>query len=138
MNEKEIKELMYDALLATFEESEYLKTGVKSQNRNIEAILQRELQRLQKEVGVGSDLKVVWQPYEQHELSGEVKGNVIYIYDVELESAIRTLRHEFLDYILTSKLIHPILGLFNLLLKVKEKEIYEEKERLVDKLTEFL
>jgi len=71
-------------------------------------------------------------------LSGEVKDGVIYIYDRTEDEALKTLRHEFIDYLITSRIVKPLVSLINLLIEAREAEIYREKERLVDRLTRGL
>jgi hypothetical protein len=39
-----------------------------------------------------------------------------------------------LDYLITSKLIKPLVALINILIKSRETEIYREKEKLVETL----
>jgi hypothetical protein len=49
-----------------------------------------------------------------------------------VDAALQTLRHELVDYLLTSKIVEPLVGLVNVFIKYREAEIYREKERLVE------
>ena len=52
---------------------------------SVEAELKRELKRFQQKYGLGLELKGVgWMPGEG-ELSGEIRGGIIYVYDREAE-----------------------------------------------------
>jgi hypothetical protein len=51
--------------------------------------LEEELQRILTKLGLNLDLRVVWTPDPPNSLSGEVRGNSIYIYEVEEEKAIQ-------------------------------------------------
>jgi len=105
---------------------------------SVEARLRRELRRLQEKFGLGLELKDVrWVP-KDGVFSGEVKDGIVYVYDKEPEEAIRTLRHEVLDFHLTEKIIRKPINLLNLILKHLETEIYQEKEKLINRLTDLL
>jgi hypothetical protein len=104
---------------------------------DIEALLRGELKRLQRKFGLGLELDVKWLP-KNEELSGEVRGNTIYIYEVEEEKAIQALRHEVLDHLITSRIVKPLVDLINLLIKAREAEIYKEKEKIVETLSKII
>jgi len=106
--------------------------------KDVQATLERELEGLEAKLGLGLELKVVWAPDPSNHLSGEVKNGVVYVYEEDLEEAVRTLKHELIDYVLTSKLIQPLVSLVNLLIKAKEVEIYKEKEKIVEALSKIL
>jgi len=109
-----------------------------ARNVSVEALLRRELRRLQQRYGLGLELKdVKWIPREDM-FSGEVKNGIVYVYDKEPEEAIKTLKHEVLDYHFTEKIIRKPINLLNLILKSMETEIYKEKEKLIDRLVELL
>jgi len=97
-----------------------------------------ELERLKRLLGLESGLKVVWMPVSGSGLSGEVKGNIIYVYECERDRALQTLRHELVDYLITSKIVEPLVGLVNMLIKSREAEIYREKEKLVETFSKLL
>ena len=114
------------------------RKGVLGGGKDVQATLERELERLEAKLGLGFGLKVVWAPDPSNPLSGEVKNGIIYVYEEDLEGAVQTLKHELLDYMLTSKLVQPLVSLVNLLIKSKEVEIYKEKEKIVEALSKIL
>ena len=75
-------------------------------------ILDRELERLQRLLDSGYDLRVSWMPRSDSALEGEVKSDVIFIYSECEEDAVQTLRHEFLDF-LVSQATEPYNELVN-------------------------
>lgn len=101
----------------------------------MEARLKDELERLGAKLGLNRELRVVWMPNAVDGLSGEVKGNTIYVYEAEVDKAFQALRHELIDHLITSRIVKPLVELVNLLIKSRESEIYEEKERLVEMLS---
>ena len=102
--------------------------------------LKEELERLKGLFGLGLELRVVWMPgglkrsVDGNLLSGEVRGNVIIIYDSELEAALETLKHEFLDYVISHEIEEPYKELINRLIDGFEAVMYRRKERLIDRL----
>jgi hypothetical protein len=103
-----------------------------AQKNTVEKRLTDELENLKRLLDLESSLEVVWMPLPESELSGEVKGKTIYIYECEADKALKTLRHELVDYLLTSKIVKPLVDLVNILIKTREAEIYREKEKLVE------
>lgn len=95
--------------------------------------LESELDRLKKTLQMDSGLKVRWIPNNHSKISGEVKGDYIYVYDVDQEVALETLRHEFIDYAI-SKVIEPYKEMSNRLIALFNEDAYRRKERLVDAL----
>ena len=73
-----------------------------SSNKDVQKVLEEELNKLKSKTGVDLGLRVVWVPGCSREKSGEIKGNVIYVYEEDPEEAIRTLRHEFLDFLVST------------------------------------
>jgi hypothetical protein len=109
------------------------KTSATVQNK-----LEEELQRILTKLGLNLDLRVVWTPDPPNSLSGEVRGNTIYIYEVEEEKAIQALRHEVVDHLITSRIVKPLVDLINLLIKAREAEICKEKEKIVETLSKII
>jgi len=68
--------------------------------------LEKELKRLKQCLDLDLDLKVVYTPNADKALSGEVKGSGILIYESDEEEALKTLRHEVIDYLI-SQTIEP-------------------------------
>ena len=115
-----------------------LKSGKVSGRGNVQEKLEGELARLLAKLGLNCELKVVWMPGAGGSMSGEVKGCSIYIYEGDEERAVRALRHEVIDYLITSKIVKPLVDLVNLLIKSKEVEIYREKEKIVEAFSRLL
>jgi len=108
------------------------------------SLLSEELDNLKDITQSGRDLEVVWSPSELQELSGEVKGNTIYVYETEPAQALDTLRHEFLDY-LVSEAVKPYQkvtalysAMINTLIERLVDEAYSEKEKVIDSLMKIL
>ena len=108
------------------------------EEQNVRVKLERELRRLQGLTGLNSSLKVNWIPNGSREIQGEVRGSMIYIYDEGLKEAVRTLKHEFIDYCITREVITPFIDLVNALIKSREAEVYRRKEKLVDFFSSLL
>ncbi|MEM1570330.1 MAG: hypothetical protein QXL27_09115 [Candidatus Bathyarchaeia archaeon] len=83
------------------------------------------------------ELKVVWIPNGDSKLSGEVKGETIYIYEEDFEKALETLKHEFIDYAI-SKVIEPYRDVTNKLLMLINEGAYGRKERVIESLSKLL
>jgi len=103
-------------------------------NKNSEARLKRELERFKKKFQMAYELKVQWFPNGNNKKSGEVLGTTIYIYEENEIKALDTIKHEFIEYILTYELVVPYKKLVNKLITLFEEEMYERKEKLIDKL----
>jgi len=50
---------------------------------------------------------------------------------------LETLRHEFIEYLLTRDLVTPYKALINKLISLFEEEMYDRKEKLVERLREL-
>jgi len=99
--------------------------------------LRSVLQDLKQRLGIGYELDVSWLPDENAKLSGEVKGTCICIYEVNEEKALETLKHEFLDYII-SKTIEPYEKIANKLIGLINDEAYRRKEKLIEVLAALI
>lgn len=86
---------------------------------------------------LGQELQLEWTPIDGPK-SGEVTGITIHIYEAGEKNALDTLRHEFIDYLLTQDLVAPYKRLINKLISLFEEEMYDRKERLVEKLRELV
>ncbi|MEM2191684.1 MAG: hypothetical protein QXW77_02980 [Candidatus Hadarchaeales archaeon] len=100
-------------------------------------ILERELGRLKSRLKTGYELRVVWNPDGNNRLSGRVDGNTIYIFDEKIEEAVKTLKHEFLDYVI-SKIIEPYRNVANKLIMLLNEETYRRKEEIIENLCELI
>jgi hypothetical protein len=118
-------------------ESNRLKTRINQSLNTVElgaeGKLQLALECLKQTLNLGHELEVKWIPDGDNRLSGEVKGDCIYVYDEEMDEALKTLRHEFLDSAL-SKIIEPYKQVTNKLIALVNEEAYKRKERLVEQL----
>ena len=87
---------------------------------------------------MGANLRLLWIPNENSDKHGEVKGDTIIIYDKDEEAALKTLKHEFVDYIYVKDVVDPLVKYINLQKNLIDKLIYERKERIVDKMVDVL
>lgn len=101
---------------------------------NLHKRLEEELERLTRILKLGYELKVLWIPNGNSKLSGEVRGDCIYIYEENEDEAKETLKHEFLDYAI-SKVIEPNKKLVNKLISLVNEEAYRKKEMMVERLS---
>ena len=65
-------------------------------------LLKRELEKLKTISNFGHHLVVAWIPDANSPLAGEVKGDVVFVYELDIEAALSTLQHEFFDYLVCS------------------------------------
>lgn len=104
---------------------------------NLDSKLEAELERLKRLLGLCHHLNVKWVPNNNGNLSGEVKGDCIYVYEEEEKSALETLRHEFLDYAV-SQVIEPYKEVTNRLISMINEDAYKRKERLIEAICRLL
>ncbi len=107
-------------------------------NQSAELRLREELENLKRKTGMGSYLGILWIPLEDPDRHGEVKGDVIILYDKDEEVAVRTLRHEFFDHLITREIVDPLVNYINLQKNLIDKLIYERKEAIVEKMVDLL
>jgi len=100
--------------------------------------LRSELGRLKSVTGLGHNLEVSWFPDEASDKHGEVKGDIFFIYDSDAATAIRTLKHEFLDYLITHEIIDPLVRQINSQKRLIESLVYERKEIIVERFIDLL
>jgi len=86
---------------------------------------------------VAQELELKWLP-DSSESSGEVIDRTIYIYEEDEARALDTLRHEFIEYILSTELETPYKRIINKLIAAFEEEMHARKERLVERLRELI
>jgi len=113
------------------------KSGHKRECEDIADFLRRELTHLKQIFGRGYELEVIWAPNENSDLSGEVKGTRLYIYEPDREKALQTLVHEFLDYLI-SRSIEPYRDVTNKLISLINEYAYQTKEQIIESLTEIV
>ncbi|MEM3551805.1 MAG: hypothetical protein QXV01_12035 [Candidatus Bathyarchaeia archaeon] len=114
------------------------KANVKIGRRALNSKLVKELRRLMYLLGIEENLQVCWIPKLNRDVDGEVRDGIVYIYAEDEKQAIEVLRHELVDYLLTARLVKPLVDLINILIKYREGEIYREKESLVKAFCRFL
>jgi hypothetical protein len=100
---------------------------------NFQIKLEDELNRLKRKANYGYELKVVWLPNYSSKLSGEVKNGTIHIYEPKEDEAIKTLRHEFIDYMI-GQAIELYKIIVNKLIQLLNETAYEKKENVVEAL----
>lgn len=98
--------------------------------QKVQKRLENELRKLKTVFGLDPCLKVTWVQSTEGSLSGEIKGRQIFIYEVDEEKALQTLRHEALDYLI-SNAIEPYKKVTNKMIKLVNEEAYERKEKLI-------
>lgn len=120
------------------------KSPKSPRNKRTANILEVELERSKSISGFGHELTVIWMPDVNTSLAGEVRDDVIFIYEVENEVALSTLRHEFFDQLICSA-IRPYQQvtiyyktMFNALLAKLGETAYAEKERTIEILARFV
>jgi len=104
---------------------------------DVEAMLEAELEKLKKFFRTGYELEVSYIPDLNSKLAGEVKGDRIFIYEGDVDEALTTLKHEFVDYIV-SKPLSYYRDITNMFIKLSNERAYREKERLVEALVKLL
>jgi hypothetical protein len=100
-------------------------------------ILEKEMERLKARTGIKTDFKVVWAPKADSKKEGEVVGNTIFVYSLDVDEALQTLQHEFVDVVVSSA-IEPYLKLVNTLLSAISEDAYKKKEKAVEMLLKLL
>lgn len=100
-------------------------------------ILEEELERLKARAGIKTEFKVVWLPKADSKKEGEVVGNTIFVYSLDVDKALQTLQHELVDVVVSSA-IEPYLELVNTLLSAISEDAYKKKEEAVETLLKLL
>ena len=108
--------------------------------------LQKELSNLQATLNIGHQFKLKYLPNQKRiskngfPLMGEVNGDFIFIYVEDETTALETLRHEFIDY-MVAEAIKPYQEICNVQRQILngvfthlEDNAYLEKEAMVDRL----
>jgi len=134
LNEKVLSNSLQKRVMVEIEKSKVCEAGC----GDIESQVRREFDRLKDLLGFGFELELVWIPGAGKGLSAEVKEGRLYVYEEELEKALQALKHELVDYLITSKIVEPLVSLINMLIKSREAEIYRAKEVVVEKLVKLL
>jgi len=86
--------------------------------------LEGELRRLKAKFGLAGHLSVVWDPKPSHgEDRGMASGSTILVFDSDEEAAVKTLRHEYIEYVLTHEFLEP---------RLFEAKLHRRADALVD------
>lgn len=104
---------------------------------NDASVLEKELEKLKARAGMQRNFKVAWLPKADSKKDGEVVGDTIFIYSLDFDEALQTLRHEFVDAVVSSA-IEPYLKLVNVLLSAISEVAYKKKEEVVETLLKLL
>jgi hypothetical protein len=120
--------------------SEELRMQKTKPKGGVAAELAAELERLQELADFGHRLRVAWEPCGSRFLAGEVKDDIVFIYEEDFDKALETLRHEFLDFLVCSA-VKPYeqattfyKAMINGLIESLAKTAYLEKEHAVESL----
>ena len=110
--------------------------------REAEAGLEVELERLKRRVGMGFEVNVRWvsgavKHHNGKQLAEEVVGDTILIYTKNPQKAIELVRHGFAEWILNQH-TKPYRQLINKLITLFEEQQYERKEKTVQALTKLM
>lgn len=99
------------------------------------ALVQKQMQDCLNQLGI--NLVVLWTPNESKSVHGEIKDNVIFLYDSEKAEAWSTFTHEVTEYKLQA-VTRPYRILVNNLIEAVEKSIYAEKEQFIEFLPKMI
>lgn len=99
--------------------------------------LKEELSRLTRQSGHEDILDVIWVPRIDSAKEGEVVGSTVFVYSPDPVQAIKTLRHEFMDY-LVCKAVEPYQDMVNALLSILSEKAYRKKEEVVESILKIL
>lgn len=98
-------------------------------------LVQKQMQDCLNQLGI--NLVVLWTPNESKSVHGEIKGNVIFLYNSEKTEAWSTFTHEVTEYKLQA-VTRPYRILVNNLIEAVEKSIYAEKEQFIEFLPKMI
>lgn len=99
--------------------------------------LSRLLDELKRSTGLGGELRLAWVPGGSPNLSGEVKENIVYVYDEEPREAAETLVEEFIEYAI-SEASEPYVSVLNAVLRRVNEEAYRRRDRVAKALAKLL
>lgn len=86
---------------------------------------------------MAQELQVRWLPDPTSKDRGEVREETAYVYDVDENKAMETLRHEFFDYCV-SQPIEFYRDVTNVLIQLINRKAYERKEKIIEELLRLL
>ena len=120
-----------------FSSPERLKVAVKVKGAELDE-LKRELYQLAQLLGLAERLQVRWIPGGKDDLSGEVVGSTIYVYEKELPKALETLKHEIIEYLLVKHHEEDYVTMINALVDVFNRVMRKRREELVERLSKIV
>ena len=100
--------------------------------------LETELRRLAERLGLAEQLRVKWVPGGKDDVSGEVVGGTVYVYEMELSRALETLRHEVIEYLLVKHHEEDYVTMINALVDVFNRVMRKRREELVERLSKIV
>ena len=106
-------------------------TEALTRNSKVQMQMQECLARL------GVNLIVYWRPDSSKSVHGEIRGNVIFLYDLEESEAWQTFTHEVTEFKLQG-VTRPYRLMINSLIEALEKSVYAEKEQFIDFLPKMI
>jgi hypothetical protein len=116
---------------------------IRIKKNKVEIALNKELHRLQQMFRTGTELKVLYKPDDirinqnSKALSGEISGFFIIIYEHDIEKAIATINHEFVEYIIMP-LIQDYINIINNQNRLITELLVKRKEEVVEWLANSL
>ena len=105
-------------------------------NSDTQTLLNEKLEALKQKVGNRQNLHVVWFPNKKP-ISGEIKNNVIFVYDEDRTIAVETLYHEFIEHLIANS-IEPYKQLANKFMEMFNENAYSIKEETIDGITKLI
>ena len=100
--------------------------------------LKRELHLLAQRLGLAEQLQVKWILGGKDDVSGEVVGRTVYVYEKELPQALETLRHEVIEYLLVKHHEEDYVTMINALVDVFNRVMRKRREELVERLSKIV
>ena len=97
--------------------------------------LTRELSRLVRRLGLSEQLEIKWVPGGRKDISGEVIGVTICIYEKALPRALETLKHEVIEYFLVKHHEEDYVTMINSLVAAFNQVMRKRREQLVERLS---
>jgi alcohol dehydrogenase class IV len=97
--------------------------------------LREQMQEILNRLGI--TLTVVWTPNSNKPIHGEIKQNILYVYDEQQSDALATFIHEVIEFKL-KEMTKVYRELVNSLIGGYEKLAYQEKEKFIEFIPKLL
>jgi hypothetical protein len=101
----------------------------------VSSCLQKRMQRTLDRLGI--PLVVAWTPNADMSVHGEIKQNVLCVYDEQPDEVWATFLHEVIEYKL-KKVTRVYRSMINSLIEGYEKLVYQEKEEFIEFIPRLL